>query len=157
MQPLLETQEMWVLYWRTTLLRSFRYLPKPAQLIVVVIVLHIGYCIRKICNSLCSSASKERLSSSPIRKWSPTSPCQVITTEIIWCNALTHPVTSLLDYLGHTPLHEACRQNRANIVALLLDAGADPNMRDLGCPTALHVAAETGRSGPPHFAELSAV
>lgn len=44
-----------------------------------------------------------------------------------------------------TPLHWAAEQGKADIVALLLDRGADPQARNLAGSTALHIAAKLGR------------
>lgn len=46
---------------------------------------------------------------------------------------------------GRTPLHYACQSGRPESVRLLLDAGADPNLRDTKCRTPLHMCAHFHR------------
>ncbi|XP_076440346.1 LOW QUALITY PROTEIN: uncharacterized protein LOC143279908 [Babylonia areolata] len=49
------------------------------------------------------------------------------------------------DFLGRTPLHEACQQNRVHVVGVLLnEAGAEPNVRDWRGSTPLHYACAAG-------------
>jgi len=49
------------------------------------------------------------------------------------------------DFLGRTPLHEACQQNRLHVVDLLLNqAGVEPNRRDWRGSTPLHYACAAG-------------
>lgn len=49
------------------------------------------------------------------------------------------------DFLGRTPLHEACQQNRVHVVGVLLnEAGVEPNRRDWRGSTPLHYACAAG-------------
>lgn len=45
---------------------------------------------------------------------------------------------------GLTALHQVCIDNRADLVAMLLDAGATIDIRDKECWTPLHAAASAG-------------
>ncbi len=47
---------------------------------------------------------------------------------------------------GRTPLHYACQSGRPESVRLLLDAGADPNLRDRSHCTPLHLCADFRRN-----------
>jgi ankyrin repeat protein len=51
---------------------------------------------------------------------------------------------NLPDDFGQTPLHLASIHCRTNVVALLLDKGANIEARAKGGPTALHLAAQSG-------------
>jgi ankyrin repeat protein len=64
-------------------------------------------------------------------------------TVALLLNAGAAPSTTCT---GLTPLHEACRQGRLEIVDLLLRAGADTTARDAGGATALHVAISGGHT-----------
>jgi ankyrin repeat protein len=46
-----------------------------------------------------------------------------------------------------SPLHEAARAGHTGVVRLLLDAGADPMLRDGAGKTALEIAVEGNRGG----------
>lgn len=48
------------------------------------------------------------------------------------------------DANGFTPLQHACSEGHASIVQLLLDEGANPNVRNIDGETALHLAASIG-------------
>lgn len=48
------------------------------------------------------------------------------------------------DENGFTPLQHACTEGHASIVQLLLDEGANPNVRTIDGETALHLAASIG-------------
>lgn len=50
------------------------------------------------------------------------------------------------DDQGRTPLHYACQSGRPESVRLLLDAGADPNLRDRSHCTPLHLCADFRRN-----------
>ena len=43
-----------------------------------------------------------------------------------------------------TPLHEACISNKVDMVSLLIEWSADPNILDLERNTALHFAVDYG-------------
>lgn len=45
---------------------------------------------------------------------------------------------------GWTPLHDACLNNDTDLVALLLQHGADVSVRDMDGTTPLHLAAQVG-------------
>ena len=56
------------------------------------------------------------------------------------------------DFLGRTPLHEACQQNRLHVVGVLLnEAKVEPNARDWRGSTPLHYACAAGH---PEVVEL---
>lgn len=48
--------------------------------------------------------------------------------------------------IGLTPLHLSVLENRTEATTLLLQFGADPNLKDFNGNTAVHIAAIDGRS-----------
>eukprot|EP01052_Picozoa_sp_SAG31_P031778 SAG31_NODE_3407_length_4307_cov_8.014971_3_plen_356_part_00 len=62
----------------------------------------------------------------------------------VCCRKLTAGCSKLQG--GYTPLHEAAREGHVEMCEMLLDAGADSNLREIAGGTPLHLAAEMGHT-----------